>query len=187
MLRLAEINVELLQQWREKLIKMSLMTKKNIQDIYIESGDVIADDLDKLVYSYDIPLYQKMIFRFVNCDLNTAVFYHQIDPNNQHLLRRFFGSIENYRTSSVMHGLIEFFAWISNSLGSYNIVELEGIEYKSGTNYELEENSKFVHQWRKNPVIFFFDVIDDVQKRTLIDRYNTQCVIPWNKHLDKGF
>ena len=65
-----------------------------IQNLWIKKGEVYCstqDDFKFLKYEPDIPLYQKMIFRFRNCNMSPIMFYNQVDPANKNLLENYFG------------------------------------------------------------------------------------------------
>jgi len=74
--------------------------------------------------------------------------------------------------------LIEFFAWIANGLGSYDITVLEFNDF----NDELCQRSTYVQKWSANQVTFFFDLSEKV-KLDLINRYNKECVDAYNDML----
>ena len=63
------MNISLLSKNKDKLLKMSRISEKDIRDMWIVENDKKIEDADlkNIVYNWDIPLYQKMIFRFRNC------------------------------------------------------------------------------------------------------------------------
>lgn len=170
MLKLKHITFELIDNNKQNLINFSNITEENIRDIWFTNGDVYIDDLTLLEYHWSIPLYQKMIFRYRNSDKLASKFFRGCDPYNQMiLLRKFHMYHEN-------KDLIDFFSWISTSLGVYDIVQLEGLEF----NDENLDESKYVKSWKKNDIEFFFSLSED-NKNYLIEKFNTECVDKYNE------
>lgn len=138
---------------KENLIAFSNMNVYDIKILYKLPSDKDID-CNNFEYQYDLPLYAKMIKRFQN---NSAVQLHnQITPGYQQMLQY------KYHLSK---DVLDFFAWIENSLGSYHIVEM-GCD---------------VAKWKQNSIQFFFD-LDQYKQAFLINNYNEK-VLEWNKIL----
>ena len=191
MFALHRITLQWIAKFKLQLLKLSYLTEEDIRDIWIRQGEDMTVDLSTIIYNYDIPLYQKMIFRFRNCNNSAVRFFHQIDPCNQGIVLRRFGLIFNNMTEVselcntknpielLLRGtgeLVEFFSWIANGLGSYNITMLEFNDF----NEELCQKSSFVKSWSKNQVEFFFGLSEQKQQE-LIDQYNKECVDSYNE------
>jgi hypothetical protein len=165
------ITIDWLNQFKPQLVKLSNMTECDIRNIWIlpnESRDV---DLTTIEYSYNAPLYQKMIFRYRQCEYSAPGFFRQIDVFNQQRMLDYFSLIEIDACE-----LVEFFAWIKNGLGSYDLTVLEFNEFTN----ELCQRSNYVQKWKANQVTFFFDLSDQL-KLSLIYRYNKECVDAYNE------
>ena len=188
--RMNHITLVAIEKFKSKLIKFSKMTEEDIMAIWIEpsNGEDVTIDLSKIEYKWDIPLYQKMIFRYRNCQHSAPRFVHQLTPGNQNQVLHYFDltmdisqlaeyilNKEGPFHSLYSRDLIEFFAWIANGLGSYDIVMLEFNDF----NDELLENSSFVNNWTSNQIEFFFELGLEQQER-LLTRYNRECVDSYN-------
>lgn len=138
------ITIDWLNQYRSNLIEFSNITESQIRDIWFRKGETHLEDFSALEYDSDAPLYQKMIFRFRNGGNLASRLCNQIDPSNQSLILCYFGMTWNDGRE-----LIDFFAWISNSLGIYHILELEGC---------IKENSTYIKIWKENDINFFFSL-----------------------------
>lgn len=172
MLPMKHISIEWINLYKQNLITFSNITEMDIRDIWIRKGDIYVDNFSELEYDYDIPLYQKMIFRYRNGNNLATRLFQGCDPcNKRRLLNNFNMIYEN------THELIEFFAWISNGLGVYNILEFEKEEIS-------ENHMDYVKEWRKNDIEFFFLLSSKVQNQ-LIQRYNKECIDEYNKMLKK--
>lgn len=156
------------------LKQISLMSEEDIRTIWIKPSEDKSVDLSTITYNYDIPLYQKMIFRFRQCSLSAPRFFQQIDPGNQQVMLCHF--VHNYVTIKELQELMEFMAWISNGLGIYDVTRLEFNEYSE----ELVQQSTFVKLWQANQVTFFFGLSEE-KKLELLKRYNIDCVDSYNQ------
>ena len=175
MFPMKHITLEQLNRYKEKLVAFSNITEENIRSIWIKDGEDPNVDLTTIEYNWDIPLYQKMIFRFRNCNKSAPAFFRQIDPGNQQRMLWFF-ILFGLRDNEI----IEFFAWIANGLGVYNITKLEFDDY----NEQLVTQSTLVPKWRENQITFFFD-LDEDKKANLIKEYNKDCVDKYNEIGDR--
>ena len=171
MRKMKHITLEDLNLHKEKLVKLSYMTKTDIRNIWITVDEDKNVDLESIEYHWSIPLYQKMIFRFINCDMSVPQFFHQIDICNQGSMLYYFKFFA-YDSRE----LVEFFAWIANGLGAYNICLLQFDKYDE----ELCQNSSFVKLWKENQITFFFG-LNEKKQNDLIDQYNKEEVDAYNK------
>lgn len=139
---------DLLNQ-KELILNISKITQNDIMCIWKEPDEEIICDFDNIEYNYSMPLYKKMILRFKREGKNDpSVFIKTLDQSNQYRISVWFG-IYNYK-------LFEFFAYIKNHFGSYQIDEI-------GLNSD---------KWKSNNSIeFFFDLKQDEQEK-LVDMYN---------------
>lgn len=176
-----QVTLDLLEKYKQLFLKISYMTENDIRNIWIKGDEDENVDLATIEYNYDIPLYQKMIFRFRNCQLSAPRFYHQIDPGNQRVMLLHFCKDELIEltlqlTCTKDNEIMEFLAWLANGLGIYDIVIIEFDNY----NNELSDKSTFVKLWQKNQVEFFFGLTQDKQI-SLVKRYNKECVDSYNE------
>jgi len=165
-----QITLEWLNRFKPQIVKLGAMTKSDIRNIWILPSERRDIDLSTIEYHYNAPLYQKMIFRYSNCKFSAPSFFRQIDPFNQQRMLDYFSFVEIDASE-----LIEFFAWIANGLGSYDITVLEFNDF----NDELCQKSTYVQKWQDNQVTFFCDLPEQV-KLDLINRYNKECVDAYN-------
>ena len=161
------------------------MTEEDIRTIWIEGNEDPNVDLATIEYNYDIPLYQKMIFRFRNCRFSVPQFYHQIDPGNQRVMLLHYCKEELMQltlqlTCTNDNEIMEFVAWLANGLGSYDITMIEFDHFSQ----ELIEKSTFVKLWQKNQVEFFFGLPEE-KKLDLLKRYNKECIDSYNELIRK--
>lgn len=56
------IDFDMISDYHDELINFSNIQESDIQEIWIKYNEIRIQDLSKIVYNYDIPLYQKMIF-----------------------------------------------------------------------------------------------------------------------------
>lgn len=148
------------------LLHLALLCENDIKNLWIQNIDEDVENLQTLVYRYDAPLYQKMIWRFRNCKNNPCVFFIQIDPSNQnYLIQKYFGYSSRYYNNKQ---LLEFFAWIKNMLGEYDLRDLD----KSG---------QLINLWKNNNEIDFFFMANILVQNNLISRYNRECVDRYNE------
>lgn len=151
------INLESINKIRDNLINFSNITEENIRDIWYKQGEEYLTDFKNLKYDYNIPLYQKMIFRFRNNKKIATGLYQGCDPVNKKKLLSFF---KIYGQDNI--NLIEFFAWIYNYLTHQETTELIG-------------NEDYIDIRIKNNIIFFF-ILTSEKQNFLINRYNEECI-----------
>lgn len=168
---LPHITWDLVKQHQFGLVRFSEMTEADLQNIWRREHEPQLDNFDKLVHRYDMPLYQKMIIRFRNENRIATNLFKGCDPGNQQMVLRFyFGPL-----CHDLGNLIEFFAWISNSLGAYGIHEMD--PEKQQTNID---DSRLVNLWRKNSNIKFYFLLSLDLQIAFINKYNHECVDRYN-------
>lgn len=155
---------------KDKLIKLSQLSKADIKKIFIRPGDVDIEDLDNMKYDWNIPLYAKHIFRFVNGGSQFSGMYWGLDPFGQQTLR-FFAGFYGYDDNALE--LMDFFCWIKNSLGMVDILLLENLAPVKGENTwdDMEKKSTLIDGWKKNSITFFLELSEEMQLELLI-KYN---------------
>lgn len=178
MLQMRHITFQWIKEYEPQLMDFAKIDEKHIQDLWIDKAarEPHLNSFKDLKYSCQAPLYQKMIFRFWNEKKAATGLYQGCDPCNQKkLLASFDLPWED------THELIEFLGSISTGLGTYDIVELDGIEFSQ------KENSKLLSTWQSktSDVAFFFSLTKELQEK-LIDKYN-KGVDAYNKQMQKGF
>ena len=160
------------------LDRMSQLTQEDIQNIWRRSIELEIKDLNTLKYNYDIPLFQKMIFRFRNCERSPSMLYNQIDPiNKQKLLWYIINDIFNqnktkppltYTDVSIFKKVIEFFIWIKSAFSWYILKA----DFPSLSEHHLQ-------LWNQNEIKFFFGLDNGIQLK-LINMYNEYIVFNLN-------
>jgi hypothetical protein len=133
------------------------MTETDIMNIWRESSEEKLVSFDDLKYNWNIPLYQKMIFRFREANKLAIHLYSGCDPNNRAMLLNFF---EIDCSCASYYGVMDFFLWIASGLGPYYIEQF---------------GKNCVHSWKKNNIKFFFELSKEQQK-ILIDKHNKECI-----------
>ena len=173
MQQLKHISADQLEDYHQKLKQFSDMDEFTIRDIWKLSDDPTVDDLSNLKYHWNLPLYQKMILSYWQCDRIASKFYRVSDDSNQQRLLRHFNmdwkEFDDY---------IEFFAWISNGLAIYEINQMDSGGVKD------YKTSEYVQKWKKNDVDFFFWLPVE-QKTLLVKRYNKECVDRFNAMINR--
>lgn len=177
------------------LQKLSDITEIDIMNIWIKPGE--PTDISNLVYDYDIPLYQKMIFRFRNGFKSPAFLYNGIDPNNQNILLKYFGLpplyesyngidpnnqnilfkhfklqplYESYNGTSIKE-FMDYLVWIRSMYCPYKIKELCG--------NDKDTLEKYMSNWNTNEIKFYLGLTDEhkaeisTQYQQEINRLNT--------------
>jgi hypothetical protein len=139
----------------------------------VSAFDVDYDDAyvlqDELPYKWDDPLYMKMVHRFRNCNKRIAQFWHQIDVGNQCILIRATLIPATTRVGGILRDYnelcsnVEFFAWISNMLGAY----------------EIKQN---LDMWKTTPIQWYFE-LDETTQRELVHRFNSGEIATHNSFL----
>lgn len=178
---LQHITTQWLTNQREKLLEFSGLTEETIRDIWGGSESIKDEDLTKIKYRDDCPLYHKMIFRFRQYDRSASRLANTIDLNNKTRL------LFRYRLEGQAE-IIEFLAWIKNGLGIYDLYTLAQPDLEepesSGEEYDLDHfrDSPFHQIWKINEIRWFFDLPIKAQNQ-LIERYNTECVDAYNRRI----
>lgn len=159
-----EIELEFIFENKNKLLAFGNINVYDIKSVWKSSLDIDIVDCGNIEYSWNLPLYAKMIIRFQNNNNSPIRLHKQIDHHNQSILRAM------YNLYNEKH-LLDFFGWIEDSLGAYHILELENQNFDS-------DSSDYVKRWRTSSIKFFF-WLDEKRQKNLIDRYNKN-VIKWN-------
>ena len=74
------ISLDLIQKNKEKLLRLAELSKQDIKKMFFQCGDEDIEDLDNMEYRWNLPLYCKHIFRFVNGDSQIGGMYWGLDP-----------------------------------------------------------------------------------------------------------
>jgi len=144
------------------------MKEEDVRALWILPGE--DPDISDLKYHWNIPLYQKMIFRFRQCEQSPFRFCNQIDPVNQDRMMSYYQIYDLFEKQ-----LINFFSWLKNGLGVYDLYELDGMKYNTN---ELSQSAQL---WKVNEIKFFFG-IDRQAQTVLINRYNKECIDKYNQY-----
>lgn len=165
------ITFSFINKYRKQLDQLSEMKEEDVRVIWIQPGE--DSDITNLQYNWNIPLYQKMIFRFRQCVQSPFRFCNQIDPNNQYRMMFYYQIYDDFKNQ-----LINFFAWLKNMLGVYDLFELDG------TLDQIDEidKSPIYQLWKVNEIKFFFG-IDEQKQLVLINRYNVDCIDKYNQYI----
>lgn len=149
------INLELLSNHKESLIKLSKITEEDIRDVWIQPGDGDID-LQTLKHRHDLPLCYKMVIRFRNSFVNPAVMWNSLDPHNQHkLTSKYFQD-----TTSNAYDIMTFFVWVACSLGLHELKELT----------EIDDNS-LLDKAQHDCIGLFFELSESIQQK-FVNEYN---------------
>src|SRR5436190_22915826 len=122
--KLRHITFKWLNKYKNQLLNLSNIDEFKIRDIWIKQDDQYLDNFSNLQYNFEIPLYQKMIFRYRNGNKLSTRLYQGLDPCNKTRILYNYGLY--YEDA---HELMEFLAWIANGLGIYDILKLEDKDY----------------------------------------------------------
>ena len=144
------------------LLKFSDLSEQDIKHFWMGDNDKDIIDLKKLIYRYDAPIYQKMIWRFRNCNKSPSSFWNQIDPVQQNNLAfRYDIYFDNKE-------LLYFLSWIKN-----------GLCYTDIHNLDMTDN--LYNVWQLNEIKFFF-MLNNALQEDFIKRYNTECIDTFNNY-----
>ncbi len=173
--------------------KIEYISLENIKKIWIKDDDVEYSEeylqQKNLPYKWEDPLYMKMVHRFRNCNYKIAQFMHQIDPGlfllgSKILFFNEFFSCEGNQLLvmaeliyifnidlDIRSGLniMEFFAWISNMKGAYDILLLKE---------KNDDDATFLDLWQAKPIDFFYRLPRDRQL-LLLDEFNQKERTPF--------
>lgn len=155
----------LINKYKTNILNLSHITEAEIRDIWHNPGEEYLTDFTSLIYDFDIPLYQKMIFRFRNGSNLAVILYQGCDPSNK---RRILYTYNMFYEE--VSDLMEFFAWIANGLGIHHI---NIIAQNDGDDFD------YVTKWKENNIEFFFSLTDSEQNK-LINQFNKECVDAYN-------
>lgn len=153
------------------LDKLSELTEEDIQDVWIKIDEQKIVDLSTIKYSYDIELYQKMIFRFRNCEMSPSMLYNQVDPINKQIVLRYImnktdtnaNTTHTYNDFIKFQTILDFFVWIKSAFSPYLLKDL--------IKENLETFVLIESLWKRNEIKLFFGV-DEYLKLKLINMYN---------------
>lgn len=184
-----DLTLELFATYKKAFLKFEDILPHHIRDIWIKKGDHVYPDSyiaigETIPYKYEDPLYMKFVHRFVNCQYRPAQFYHQIDAAAQYV---FLGktTLNTVHPFFTRHCMVDFFAWISNMLGSYDVEEIykkyvmKGSESLTNSQRSTSKDSSddeiavkgFIVKWSRLPIFWFYDLPDSV-KKDLIEKFN---------------
>lgn len=164
------ISLDWINKYKDNLINFSNITEYDIQDIWHNPSEPFLTDFSLLQYDYDIPLYQKMIFRYRNGYNLATNLYQGCDPCNKRKLLYHFDMLYDN-----IYEIIDFFAWISHGLGPYHIKELK----------PADENDNYLLKWKANNIEFYFSLSDDLQIK-LVNKFNKTCIDKYNDYIKKS-
>jgi hypothetical protein len=110
----------------------------DIQKIWRRTGqpELSIDELAGLKYDYDIPLYQKMIFRYRQGKSRFSLLYSGIDDFNKTILLQYFGIYRFSPSSSAIINILDLLRHITYWLAEYQICE---ILYDIGSDINLSD------------------------------------------------
>lgn len=164
------ITFAFINKYRTQLNQMSDMKEVDIRALWMQPGE--DPDISNLQYNWNIPLYQKMIFRFRQCEQSPFRFCNQIDPGNQGRMLSYYHIYDDNEKQ-----LINFFSWLKNGIGQYDLYELD----RTLTNLNEIDQSNLYQLWKINEIKFFFG-IDRQKQLILINRYNVECIDRYNNY-----
>lgn len=161
------ITLSFIDSFKEQLHVMSNATEVDVTKIFGGDPNLIVDN----IYSFDMPLYKKMVFRYRNANNSIIQLCREVDPGNQQRVLNYF-NLSYFDLS--FKDLLEFFGYIHNMMGSYHVENLlEGAVLDSHAMKELLNLKKY------NDIKFYFS-LDDHIKEKLIEIYNKEHYISNN-------
>lgn len=146
-----------MDKFKDKLINFSNIGEMNIRDIWYKDGEEYLNDFSNMEYNYNIPLYQKMIFRFRNNNRSAPLLFSGCDPHNKNRLLLYFGICAEEKCE-----MIEFFKWLNNEI------------------YHLELN---IDKLPNDYIKFYFTLSEEKQKE-LITKFNKDCIDKFNEYTE---
>jgi hypothetical protein len=168
-------------EFKVPMERFAQITEEDIRKVWGGSDMKLAD----LVYKWDLPLGDKMIFRFRGqAQKSPFCLCKQIDGGNQGRLLRYFGfKIYGFLGKR----LIEFMAWIKNGLAGYSIDEIFSSERISCDETDVLPQDPlsivldyvsidYVSIWHNNNEIQFFFLLDVSDRCKLIQYYTSHIL-----------
>ncbi len=104
---LTNVLIGLITKYRRELLNFCRMSEADIFSIWYKEGDIV-EELDTMVYTYNSPTYQKMVFKFRSFDGEPALFYASCDDYDKYILLKWFGM---YRQE--VQQIMDFFVWLT--------------------------------------------------------------------------
>lgn len=154
------------ESYKDQFLDLARLDESVIQRIWIERGEEELESFDDLVYRFDAPLYQKMIFRYWNCKKRPETLVKQIDPVNRNLV------FMRYNIPNEEGGdLVEFFSWITNMLSIIDIYQLEK-HPEEVKDLENIDRSDLVKRWDNSNGIDFYFGLSSEKQNWIVDKYN---------------
>ena len=125
-----------------------------------------------------------MIFRYRNGNRLTTQLFKGCDPCNQEALLRYFFGANCMKVAE----LVEFFAWITNGLGAYDVFEMDRKNHLTDPAYinMSIDDSPLVNIWKRNTNVIFFFLLSTGLQQSLIERYNNDCVNRYNEMIGRS-
>jgi hypothetical protein len=181
-----------------ELLKFAAITEEDVRNIFIKTDErpLRAIEFDTLVYSFDAPLFHKMIFRLRQGKGCPSQLYTGCDGGNKSKLLRYFGMRDRAFNKDMCDcgagQLVGFFAWIRNSFGGHDIVALEG----TGTDADVAaaaaaaaaavnmKTSAMLQAWGANNSVDFYFTLCAADQAKFIKKYNDEVVVAHNKIFD---
>jgi hypothetical protein len=157
------VDLAVIKKYQLQLLNLAKTDEARIRDIWVQPDEEYLNDFSKIIHFYTAPHYQQLIFRFRHGDYKTCIFYKGCHQNDQKILLQSFGM-----SWSKAHCIIEFLNWVTNSLGTCDILQLDG-----KAEHEINDSQLFA-QWvnQTNDIEFFFSLTEEQQNK-FIEKYNS--------------
>jgi len=162
MYKLKHLNHTTIDNLKDHLLNFSRITEHDIRNIWKKPDEEYLDDFSKLVYSFYIPLYQKMIFRYRNGGNSAPMLYKGCDPCNQYLLGKYFGLCTSNSGQQNASDIIEFMAWLKSSA-------------------MICKDYVGINKWKVVNEIELYFMLTGEQQNNVIDMYNKKVIDGYNE------
>ena len=166
--RRKNVTHELLENYKENLIKFSNLTDYEIRQIWIQPGE--DSDISNINERQNLPLYKWLILKFRKLNKKTTQLYAHLDQTNKEILLKFFNLDEKEPRQ-----LISFFHWITNGVSIDDLAKIDPERpYVNCSMKKLIKKFPVIEYWTKeNDINFYYNLKEDIQKNLLELYYNS--------------
>ena len=160
------IDLQYLLKNKPAIDKFNKINQADIMKMWCYKGDPKIDPFNLPEYTYECPLYQKMLYRFKNEGYCVIGLYNGITGGFQNQMLSYVG-INPYFNDTQW---TDFFHMVKYGIGGHDLDQMNLTDKKA--------------LWKQNVIEFFYN-IDPEQQKVLIDRYNKTYVDTYNDMFKK--
>ena len=159
------VNCKFLEQNKDVFISFSKFNQLDLQRLYRNprEKELTQDEINNIEYSYDLPLFIKLIFRLRQNNNCPARFFNNADWIVQgDILKIYFDVYTSLGEHNIYKDHLDFFSWIGNMVSIMEIRSMVG-------------DISLVECWQVNTILFYYSINEDLQKK-LVELYLAELV-----------